>query len=118
MQGRHSYMVFYRDYEHDVSIPSHKAESLLAERVVPLAERLLQYPDNYLGIQDSNDIILQCYLDEDEQHLIMELMYPDSPRCLRLKTRIHDGFDLLATLPTVFDTDTLPGAELIDDTAN
>lgn len=114
MEARHSYKVFYRDYEHDVSIPSHKPESLLAERVAPLAQKLLQYPDNFLGIQDDNDIILQCYLDDDEQNLILELMYPESPNCLRTILSVNDGLELLARLPKEFTEETLPGAQLIE----
>lgn len=105
------YSVFYRDYAYDVAISSAKPESLLGSRVAPLAERLLVNEDNFLGIVDRNDVILQAYLDGPDV-VVLELLRPDSASCLRLTVNLALALELLGNLPDVFDAETLPGAVL------
>ena len=105
------FSVFYRDYAHDVAISSTKPESLLGSRVAPLAERLLVNEDNFLGIVDRNDVILQVYLDRPDV-VVMELLRPESASCLRSTATLAEALVLLGSLPDVFDVETLPGATL------
>ena len=55
--------VFYHDYVNEVAVNSTKPQSVLAARIPQLARRLLIAQDNYLGVVDRNDVILQLYLD-------------------------------------------------------
>jgi len=106
--------VFYRDYANEVTIPSTRPESLLANRIVPLADRLLTSPDNFLGIVDRNDTILQCYLGDDAAEVILEIVFPEATGCLRLTLPRHRALDLLDHLPEAFDEHLLEGAQYID----
>jgi len=106
--------VFYRDYHNEVSISSTQPESLLAERVVPLAERLLCSPDNFLGVVDGRDRILQCYVADEPDAIVLELVEPERPGCWRLVLPRARALDRLGDLPDRFDTALLPGAEHID----
>jgi hypothetical protein len=106
--------VFYRDYLNDVTIPSTQPESLLANRIVPLADRLLASPDNFLGIVDRNDTILQCYLGDDPADVVLEVVFPEATGCLRLILPRGRALDLLDHLPEVFDERLLEGAQYID----
>lgn len=106
--------VFYRDYAHEVVISSAKPESLLAERIPALAGRLLVNEDNYLGIVDRNEVILQLYLDDDDQ-VVMELLRPDAPGCLRSTVTLAEALERLSKLPDCFEPSLLHDAELIND---
>jgi hypothetical protein len=106
--------VFYRDYVNDVSIRSTEPESLLAERLVPLAERLLGSVDNFLGVVDGRDTILQCYVGDDPETLVLELVRPEQRGCLRAVMSRSDGLACLRRLPERFDEDLLPEARRVD----
>lgn len=106
--------VFYRDYVNDVTIKSSEPESLMANRIVPLADRLLASPDNFLGIVDRNDTILQCYIADDPAVVTLEVVYPEVTGCLRLTLPREQAFDRLDRLPDTFDESMLQGAQYID----
>ncbi len=110
------FKVFYRDYVNGVAISSSQPEELAGDRIAPLAEALLQHADNFLGVVDKNESILQAYLDDDEQTVFLELLYPEgrgpeSRAGLRLQMSWADAVDILAQLPAEFDEALLPGAQ-------
>lgn len=113
-RAEHVFRVFYRDYAHAVSIPSSQPEALVAGRVRPLAERLLDHPDNFLGVVDRNDTILQSYLADRPGYLVLELIYPEASGCLRLQLARAEALERLATLPAEFDESLLPGGQYLD----
>ncbi len=106
------FMVFYRDYQHDVSISSASPEPLASDRMVPLAEHLLCNPDNFLGVEDAKHNVLQLYANE-EGSITMELMYFESAGCLQLKRTRQQAMEILGKLPAVFEDGLLPGANYI-----
>jgi len=113
MQERPVFKVFYRDYVHGVAISSSEPESLAGERLASLAETLLQHADNFLGVIDRNDLILQAYLDDDEQSVYLELLYPEGQGAMRQQMPWADALDLLSGLPAEFDASLLPGGQFI-----
>jgi hypothetical protein len=113
MHDQRSFRVFYRDYVNGVAVPSSAPETLAADRVGPLAEALLQHADNFLGVVDRNELIVQAYLDDDEQQVFLELLYPENQGLMRLVLNWADAVDLLAALPDEFDESLLPGADYI-----
>lgn len=106
--------VFYRDYANDVAVASSHPESLLASRVAGLADRLLEGGDNFFGVVDRNDVILQCYVAEDPAELTLELVYPEANGCLRLTLPRAQALARLADLPEQFDESLLAGGEYVD----
>lgn len=106
--------VFYRDYVNGVNIASTQPEALPADRIVALADQLLVPGDNFLGLVDRNDVILQCYVADDPAELTLELVYPEATGCLRLTVPRQQAFELLDALPDVFDEALLPGGQYID----
>ncbi|MCG6966553.1 MAG: hypothetical protein LJE59_08580 [Chromatiaceae bacterium] len=117
MNGRRAdrtLQVFYRDYSNGVSISSTHPESLPAHRIVPLADRVLASIDNFLGVVDRNDVILQCYVADQAAELTLELVYPEASGCLRLTLPRGQALDILDHLPELFDESLLGGAQYID----
>lgn len=108
------YRVFYRDYVHGVAISSTRPEALAASRLTALAEQLLQHADNFLGVVDDRDNVLQLYLDDDEQQVLVELLSPEAAGCLRARMSFERAYALLDDLPPAFGEDLLPGAERVD----
>ncbi len=106
--------VFYRDYKNNVTISSAQPESLQASRIVPLADQLLNSEDNFLGIVDGNDVILQCYVADDPADLVLEMVYPEATGCLRLTLPRDQVLDRLDKLPEQFDESLMAGAQYID----
>ncbi len=105
--------VFYRDYGRDVVIPSTAPESMPADRIGSLAEHVLGSADNFIGVVDRNDTILQCYLADDPARITLELVYPEAAGCLRLTLPRDQALDRLDALPELFDEALLPGAQYI-----
>ena len=108
------FQVFYRDYAHEVAISSAQPESLLAERVSALAERLLINEDNFLGVIDRNEFVLQLYL-QDDGLVAVELLRPDVRDYLRGAMPREQALALLSALPEVFGPELIPGAKRIRD---
>jgi hypothetical protein len=94
--------VFYRDYAHDVAISSARPESLLGSRLPALAERLLVDEDNFLGIVDRNENILQLYLDDDGL-VVVELLRPGRDDLDQVRLPLAQVLARLADLPADFD---------------
>ena len=107
------FKVFYHDYVSGAAISSAQPEPLAADRIAPLAEALLQCADNFLGVMDKQGLVLQAYLDDDEQSVFLELLYPDDAGAMRLKLACDEAMALLAVLPDEFDESLLPGAQFI-----
>jgi hypothetical protein len=106
--------VFYRDYVNAVTITSSQPESLAAGRVSALAERLLVSEENFIGVVDRNDVILQGYVADQDDGIVLEMLYPEASGCLRLTLPRADAMALLCDLPEVFDESVLMGAQYID----
>jgi hypothetical protein len=85
----------------------------MSDRVVPLADRLLVSADNFLGIVDRNDVILQCYVADDPADVVLELVFPESAGCLRLCVPREQALERLDGLPELFDESLLQGAQYI-----
>ena len=103
-----SFPVFYCDFLRDLSISSSKPEPLAADRLVPLAEQLLVAEDNYLGVVDPNEVILQLYLSGRE--MVVELIFPESSGILQKRMPVVEALALLENLPEEFTETLLPGA--------
>ena len=106
--------VFYRDYRNDVAINSTEPESLLQDRLVSLAEHLLQSADNFLGVVDRDDAILQCYLSDEPDTVVLELVRPERPGCWRSLLPRDEALNRLNDLPARFDDALLPDAQYVD----
>ncbi len=106
-----TFPVFYCDFLRDLSISSSRPEPLAADRLVPLAEQLLVAEDNYLGVVDPNEVILQLYLSGRE--MVVELIFPDSTGILQKRMPVEEALALLENLPGEFDEALLPGASFI-----
>jgi len=111
-ESQREFGVFYRHYEHDVTIKSTEPEVLAADRLVAVAEHLLTSVDNFFGILGSNDAILQLYLDDDGS-IVAELIYPDAEGCYRTKMTREEAMEMLSKLPATFSEDLLPGGQYI-----
>ena len=106
--------VFYRDYANDRAVPSSRPEWLPLERIAPMAGQVLIAPDNFFGVIDQNDVILQCYLADAPDTVTLELVYPEATGCLRLRLSIAAALECLTGLPSVFDESLLRGAQYVD----
>lgn len=105
--------VFYRDHRAGVSVASSRPEAIRVDKIRALAERVLVPGDNFLGLVDRNDVILQCYVAEDPVEITLELIYPDASGCLRLTLARERALVRLDELPDVFDESVLPGAQYL-----
>jgi len=105
------FRVFYRDYANEVVISSAQPEQLAADRLAALAGHLLVSEDNFLGVVDASDTILQLYPDAGK--IVVELVFPDTAGCYRSRMTREDAMELLTRLPAAFDESLLPGGQYI-----
>lgn len=110
--------VFYRDYRHNVSISSAAPEPLDAKRLAPLAEKLLESPDNFFGVVDAHHTILQFYLDDEtasaQPQVVAEMFFTEKPGHYQAEMSLDDALALLGRLPDSFGADLLPTANYIE----
>jgi hypothetical protein len=105
------FRVFWRDYVTGEGVSSSAPESLAGEQIAPLAERLLAAPDNYIGVIDANELILQAWCAEVDGPVQLELLYPEDSGMLHLSLPLPEALALLERLPQAFDESLLPGAQ-------
>ncbi len=114
MAGRSPiFRVFYQDYHGGMAVSSAQPEQLAGGRIRALAEGLLAQPDNYIGIIDANELVLQLYQGEAPGRVQVELLYPEDRGMLRLELPLDEALALLEALPEQFDEALLPGAQFI-----
>lgn len=117
LESERFFDVFYRDYRHNVSISSATPEPLNAKRLAPLAEKLLESPDNFFGVVDDKNTILQFYLDDEakspEAAIVAELLFAENPGYYQADMSLADALSLLAKLPSQFGNDLLTGGRFI-----
>ena len=63
-------------------------------------------------MEDENHTVLQLYATEDGS-VVLELIYPESDGCLRLKRTRQQALEILGKLPAAFEDGLLPGANYI-----
>lgn len=60
-----TFKYFYTDYSKDKHIRSDEAVSETLENIIDCMEGLLHEEDNFIGIIDDNDVMLQFMVEED-----------------------------------------------------
>ncbi|RMG33296.1 MAG: hypothetical protein D6720_11715 [Gammaproteobacteria bacterium] len=105
------FRVFYQDYHGGMAVSSARPEQLARSRLRPLAESLLVAEDNYLGVIDADEQILQLYAADEPGMIQLELLYPEGGGMLHLTLLRETAFSLLDRLPERFEADLLPGAQ-------
>ena len=71
---------------------------LAADRLAAVAEHMLTSPDNFFGVLDNGDAILQLYL-EDDGSIVAELIYSDVDGCFRACMSLQEATTLPLCLP-------------------
>ncbi len=105
------FRVFWQDYGAGEAVSSTAPETLAGERIAPLAGRLLAAADNYIGVIDANELVLQAWCAEAGGPVQLELLYPEEGGMLHLQMPLEQALALLADLPEAFDESLLPGAQ-------
>ena len=59
-----TFKLFYTDYSDDKHLSSDEAESATLEKIIDCMNRLLNEPDNFVGIIDCNDVMLQFIVED------------------------------------------------------
>ena len=60
-----TFKLFYTDYTEDKHLRSDEAESATVEKIIDCMNKLLHEPDNFIGIIDSNDVMLQFMVEDN-----------------------------------------------------
>ncbi len=105
------FRVFYQDYHGGMAVSSAQPEQLARSRLRPLAESLLAAEDNYLGVIDADEQILQLYAADEPGQIQLELLYPEGEGMLRTQMDRAQALALLDRLPEHFEAALLPGAQ-------
>lgn len=107
------FRVFYQDYHGGMAVSSAQPERLGRSHLRPLAESLLAAEDNYLGVIDAEEQILQLYLADEPGKVQLELLYPEGEGMLWVRLDRTEALALLDRLPEHFESSLLPGAQYL-----
>lgn len=59
-----TFKLFYTDYSEDKHLRSDEAESTTLEKIIDCMNSLLHEPDNFIGIVDCDDVMLQFMVED------------------------------------------------------
>jgi hypothetical protein len=104
------FKVFYQDYGTGEAVSSAQPRGLLRDALAPLAERLLSVPDNYLGVIDLDDRVLQCYGADTPGRVVVEFLLADGRGGWQAELGLDAVLELLRDLPEGLSADLLPDA--------
>lgn len=65
-----SFKLFYTDYSKDKHVRSDEAEPATLEKIVECMNSLLHEEDNFVGVIDGSDVMLQFMVEEDDSMCI------------------------------------------------
>jgi hypothetical protein len=105
-----TFKLFYTDYSKDKHVRSDEAVTETLENITGLMQSLLHEEDNFIGIIDDDNVMLQFMVDEDGS-LIVDLPMHDQKGSFTKKTDLSGCIAIVNSLQGKIDKDQIEGLE-------
>lgn len=105
-----TFKLFYTDYSEDKHVRSDEAVTETLENITELMNALLHEPDNFIGIIDENNVMLQFMVDEDGS-LIVDLPMHDQKGSLTKSADLNGCIEIVNALQDSIEIEQIEGLE-------
>lgn len=105
-----NFKIFYADYAEDQHISSDEAQSASLVDIVECMHNLLAEPDNFIGLIDSNDVMLQFMVEEDGAILI-DAPVNDRNGSFMKSAKLSECIEVVRGLRATIEIEKIPGLE-------
>ena len=92
-----TYKFYYTDYSTDKHIRSDEAVSESLDNIIGQMNSLLQEPDNFIGIIDENNVMLQ-FMVEDDGSICVDIPMHDQKGSLTKSANLNECISLVDSL--------------------
>lgn len=105
-----TFKLFYTDYSKDKHVRSDEAVTETLENITELMQSLLHEEDNFIGIIDDDNVMLQFMVDEDGS-LIVDLPMHDQKGSFTKKADLNECISIVNSLQGKIDKEQIEGLE-------
>ena len=99
-----TFKLFYTDYINDKHIKSDEALTATIKEIGACMANLLHEPDNFLGIIDDNDVMLQ-FMVENDGSICIDLPVDERKGSFTKHTGLNSCIQLVESLPQIIELD-------------
>lgn len=89
-----SFKFFYTDYATDKHVRSDEAISETLDTVIGHMQRMLKEPDNFIGLIDENNVMLQFMVEEDGS-ICVDVPMHDRKGSLTKNTNLYESIEIV-----------------------
>jgi hypothetical protein len=108
-----TFKLFYTDYTNDKHIKSDEAITATIKEIGTYMSNLLHEPDNFLGIIDDNEVMLQ-FMVENDGSICVDLPVDERKGSFTKHTDLNSCLQLIASLPEIIELDKIDGLTFND----
>lgn len=105
-----TYKFYYTDYATDKHIRSDAAVTEPLENIIDYMQRILHEPDNFIGIIDENNLMLQ-FMVEDDGSILVDLPMHDRKGSYTKTADLNESIKLVSALSGPIELEQIAGLE-------
>jgi len=105
-----AFKLFYTDYTVDKHVRSDEAKPATKEEIVGCMNRLLHEPDNFVGLIDGKDVMLQ-FMVEDSGEICIDVPLHDRKGSFMKTSDIGECIDIVTALQANIELEEINGLE-------
>ncbi len=103
-----AFRMFYTDYLEDKSVASHEPIEATLEEVLNAMDRVLYWPENFLGIVDDQETTLQ-FMVNDDKSIEVDVPVPTEQGSYAKATDLSECFDIVRDIRGTIDVARIAG---------
>ena len=104
------FKLFYTDYVKDQHLRSDEAEPATVENIIDCMNKLLHEPDNFVGIIDSDDVMLQ-FMVEESSEICIDVPIHDRKGSFMKSTDLNECIGVVTALEEKIVLEDIEGLE-------
>ena len=105
-----SVKLFYTDYSKDEHVRSDEAKDSTLEEIVECMNKLLHEPDNFIGLIDAEDTMLQ-FMVEDDGSICVDSPVDDKNGSFTKNATLKESVEIVQAIQTAINLDAIKGLQ-------
>ena len=105
-----SYKYYFTDYERDQHIKSDEAKTISLGDVIGIMNKVLTDPDNFVGLIDTNDVMLQ-FMVEESGDITVDIPLHERKGSFVKTTNLDEALAIVNALKSSIDAKAITGLE-------
>jgi len=105
-----AFKFFYTDYANNKDVRSDEAVSETLDNIIGHMQQMLQEPDNFIGLIDENNLMLQ-FMVEDDGSICVDVPMHEQKGSLTKNATLTESIDIVRELNQEIPFDEIDGLE-------